>query len=592
MNNAKNKSWDSKLFRRILVVSKPHFKLLLYGILLTVLLAFLSPLRPYIIGKLVGQYVRLSDEESLLFGSLIVVAILIVESIMLVALSYLSSDLGQRVVKDLRDKLFKHITKLKLRYFDQNPIGMLVTRSVSDMETISEIFSQGILVILGDLLKLAGVLSFMFFINWKLTLIVLIPIPILIISTNIFKKAIKISFQEVRKQISVLNSFVQEHISGMNIVQIFSREGIEAEKFSKINNAHKKAHIKGIMAYSIFFPVVEILSASSIALLVLYCVRSISYGGVDYATVTTEMLSFILYVNMLFRPIRMLADRFNTLQMGMVGSARVFELLDSKEYINQNSNLNPKIFNGGISFKDVYFSYDEKKPIFNGLTFDVKAGQTVAIVGPTGAGKTSLINLISRYYEFQKGSIKIDDFDIRNIDLDILRSKIGVVLQDVFLFNTTILKNITIGDLNISREDVIKAAKKVGVHEFINQLPKGYDFEVKERGGLLSSGQRQIIAFLRAYVYKPQLLILDEATSSIDSLSEEFIQNATQEITKSRTSIIIAHRLSTIQNADSILVMDKGKIVEQGKHIDLLKNKGQYYELYQNQFISEQSEVV
>ena len=308
--------------------------------------------------------------------------------------------------------------------------------------------------------------------------------------------------------------------------------------------------------------------------------------------VTTEMLSFILYVNMLFRPIRMLADRFNTLQMGMVGSARVFELLDSKEYISQNSNLNPKIFNGGISFKDVYFSYDENKPIFNGLTFDVKAGQTVAIVGPTGAGKTSLINLISRYYEFQKGSIKIDDFDIRNIDLDILRSKIGVVLQDVFLFNTTILKNITIGDLNISREDVIKAAKKVGVHEFINQLPKGYDFEVKERGGLLSSGQRQIIAFLRAYVYHPQILILDEATSSIDSLSEEFIQNATQEITKSRTSIIIAHRLSTIQNADSILVMDKGKIVEQGKHIDLLKNKGQYYELYKNQFISEQSEVV
>ena len=592
MNAAKNKSWDSKLFRRILVVSKPHFKLLLYGTLLTILLAFLSPLRPYIIGKLLGQYVRLSDEESLLFGSLIVVAILIVESIMLIALSYLSSDLGQRVVKDLRDQLFKHITKLKLRYFDQNPIGMLVTRSVSDMETISEIFSQGILVILGDLLKLAGVLSFMFFINWKLTLIVLIPIPILIISTNIFKKAIKISFQEVRKQISVLNSFVQEHISGMNIVQIFSREGIEAEKFSKINNAHKKAHIKGIMAYSIFFPVVEILSASSIALLVLYCIRSISYGGVDYATVTTEMLSFILYVNMLFRPIRMLADRFNTLQMGMVGSARVFELLDSKEYISQNSNLNPKIFNGGISFKDVYFSYDENKPIFNGLTFDVKAGQTVAIVGPTGAGKTSLINLISRYYEFQKGSIKIDDFDIRNIDLDILRSKIGVVLQDVFLFNTTILKNITIGDLNISREDVIKAAKKVGVHEFINQLPKGYDFEVKERGGLLSSGQRQIIAFLRAYVYHPQILILDEATSSIDSLSEEFIQNATQEITKSRTSIIIAHRLSTIQNADSILVMDKGKIVEQGKHIDLLKNKGQYYELYKNQFISEQSEVV
>lgn len=586
MNKTASKSWDSKLFRRILGISKPHVSLLIYGVILTILLAFLSPLRPYIIGKLVGDYVRLSDEKSLLYGALLVVVILIIESVMLIAVSYISSDLGQRVVKDLRDQLFKHITKLKLKYFDQNPIGMLVTRSVSDMETIADIFSQGLLVILGDLLKLGGVLCFMFYINWKLTLIVLIPIPILIFSTNIFKKAIKTSFQEVRKQISSLNSFVQEHITGMNIVQIFSREDIESKKFSKINEAHKKAHIKGIMAYSIFFPVVETLSATSIALLVLFCVWSISYGGVDYGTVTTEMMSFILYISMLFRPIRMLADRFNTLQMGMVGSSRVFELIDREEFIFQKDNLRPDGFKGQIKFDNVHFSYNDTTPVFKGLSFTVNPGETVAIVGPTGAGKTSLINLISRYYEFQQGKITIDNFDIRNIDIGMLRSKIAVVLQDVFLFNTTILENITIGDLKISRKDVLQAAKKVGVHEFIIQLPGGYDFEVKERGGLLSSGQRQIIAFLRAYVYQPQLLILDEATSSIDSLSEEYIQNATEEITKSRTSIIIAHRLSTIQNADSILVMDDGVIVEKGNHMELLRKKGQYYELYQNQFIS------
>ena len=592
MRNNPKKNWDSKLFRRIMRVSKPHIHLLIYGLFLTFSLAFLSPLRPYIIGKLVGEYVRLSDEESLFYGALLVVAILIVESLMLIAVSYLSSDLGQRVVKDLRDQLFRHITKLRLRYFDQKPIGMLVTRSVSDMETIAEIFSQGILVIAGDLLKLTGVLCFMIYINWKLTLIVLIPIPILLISTRIFKNAIKTSFQEVRKQISGLNSFVQEHITGMNIVQIFSREGVEALKFSKINSAHKKAHIKGIMAYSIFFPVVEILSATSVALLVIFCIWSISYGGVDYGTVTTEMMSFVLYVNMLFRPIRMLADRFNTLQMGMVGSARVFELLDTKEYIFQNDQLKPESFNGNIKFNDVHFSYDNKTSVFKGLTFEVNAGETVAIVGPTGAGKTSLINLISRYYEFQKGTILLDYYNIRNLDLDVLRSKIAVVLQDVFLYNTSILENITIGNRNISREQVIESAKKVGVHEFIMQLPNGYDFEVKERGGLLSSGQRQIIAFIRAYVYQPQLLILDEATSSIDSLSEEFIQNATEEITKSRTSIIIAHRLSTIQNADCIFVMDQGQIVEQGKHGELLKKKGKYFELYKNQFINQNSDVI
>lgn len=587
MSKVTGKAWDSQLFKRIIGISKPHSKLLFFGVSITFLLAFLSPLRPFIIGKLVGEYVRAGDEKSLLYGTLLVIGLLIIESLLLVAISYLSSDLGQRVVKDLRDQLFKHITRLRLRYFDQNPIGMLVTRSVSDMETIADIFSQGILVILGDLLKLTGVLIFMFYINWQLTLIVLIPIPLLIFSTNIFKKAIKSSFQEVRKHISSLNSFVQEHITGMNIVQIFSREDIEAKKFSKINMAHKKAHIKSIMAYSIFFPVVEILSALSIALLVLYSVWSISYGEVDYVVVTTQMLSFILYVQMLFRPIRMLADRFNTLQMGMVGSARVFELMDNTAIITQNNQISNNNFKGSINFKDVFFSYDEKLWVFNGLTFEVKAGQTVAVVGPTGAGKTSLINLVSRFYEFQKGTITLDGNDIRNLDINNLRSKIAVVLQDVFLYNTTIMENITLGDESISNEVVISSAKKVGIHDFINQLPRGYDFEVKERGGVLSSGQRQLISFLRAFVYNPQLLILDEATSSIDSASEELIQNATEEITKNRTSVIIAHRLSTIKKADCILVMESGKIVEKGTHEDLLQLKGHYFDLYENQFVNQ-----
>ena len=588
MSSLKEKTWNTQLFKRILSISKPHIKLLIYGVLITIILAFLSPLRPFIIGKLIGEYVRIGDEKSLFLGTILVIALLIIESILLVLISYLSSVLGQRVVKDLRDNLFRHITRLRLKYFDQHPIGMLVTRSVSDMETISDIFSQGILVILGDLLKLSGVLVFMFYINWRLTLIVLIPIPLLIISSNIFKKVIKSSFQEVRKQISSLNSFVHEHITGMNIVQIFSREGVEAKKFSKINLAHKKAHIKSIMAYSIFFPVVEILSALSIALLVIYSIWSISYGEVDYGVVTTQMLSFILYVHMLFRPIRMLADRFNTLQMGMVGSSRVFELMDNKEFIVQANDIRLNSFNGNIKFNDVHFSYDEKVSVFNGLTFEVKAGETIAVVGPTGAGKTSLINLISRFYEFQKGDITLDGVSIRDLNLEELRVNLAVVLQDVFLYNTTIFENITLGNKSISREKVIQSAKKVGIHGFISQLPNSYDFEVKERGGVLSAGQRQLISFLRAFVYDPQLLVLDEATSSIDTASEELIQLATKEITKGRTSLIIAHRLSTIKKADCILVMDNGKIVEKGTHLDLLKRKGYYFDLYENQFISKE----
>tara|TARA_B100001287_G_scaffold226189_1_gene195899 strand:+ start:25557 stop:27326 length:1770 start_codon:yes stop_codon:yes gene_type:complete len=587
MSNISGKAWDTKLFRRIISISKPHNNLLIYGIIITFFLAILSPLRPYIIGKLIGEYVKVGDEKSLLIGTLLVIFLLLIESLLLIAISYLSSDLGQRVVKDLRDSLFKHITKLELKYFDQNPIGMLVTRSVSDMETIADIFSQGILVILGDLLKLSGVLAFMFYINWRLALIVLIPIPLLLISTNIFKKAIKSSFQQVRSQISSLNSFVQEHITGMNIVQIFSKEKVESVKFSKINDAHKKAHIKSIMAYSIFFPVVEFLSAMSIAVLVLYSIWAISYKEVDYVVVTTQMLSFILYVHMLFRPIRMLADRFNTLQMGMVGASRVFDLIDSQEFINQKKQIDNFNFKGDIIFRDVHFSYNNKQQVFNGLNFEVSAGETIAIVGPTGAGKTSVINLLSRFYEFQKGSISIDGKDIRNFKIENLRKQIGVVLQDVFLYNSSILDNITLGNDSIQLNEVIQSAKKVGIHKFIDQLPDGYLYEVKERGGVLSSGQRQLISFLRAFVYKPQILILDEATSSVDSASEELIQKATVEITKGRTSIIIAHRLSTIKNADCIIVMDNGKVIEKGSHNELIALKGHYLDLYENQFLQQ-----
>lgn len=586
---SKSKVWDTPLFKRILWASKPHRSLLIRGVLLTIFLALLSPVRPFIIGKLVGDYVRLGDEKALLVGTIVVIGLLVIESVFLIVVSYTSSDLGQRVVKDLRNKLFEHITKLRLKYFDQNPIGMLVTRSVSDMETIAEIFSQGILVIIGDLLKLFGVLIFMFYINWKLTLLVLIPIPLLVVSTNIFKRAIKNSFQEVRKQVSTLNSFVQEHITGMNVVQIFSRENVEAKKFNKINLDHKRAHIKGIMAYSIFFPVVETLSALSIAILVIYSIWSISYGNTDYGTITTEMMSFILYVHMLFRPIRMLADRFNTLQMGMVSSGRVFDLLDNDEIIHQSEENQLDSFNGQISFKNVHFSYDGRSNVFDGLSLDVQPGETIAVVGPTGAGKTSLINLISRYYEFQEGEILLDGMDIRSILLSSLRSRVAVVLQDVFLFNTSVLENITLGKEEISLDEVVAAAKKVGVHDFISQLDGGYDFQVKERGGVLSSGQRQLISFLRAYMCKPDLLILDEATSSVDSGAEELIQKATKVITNDRTSIIIAHRLSTIKNADRILVIDGGKIIEEGSHNALIKKKGHYFDLYENQFLKEET---
>ena len=589
MDDVTGKAWDSKLFWRILSYSSPYRKLLFTGLFLTVFLAVLSPLRPYIIGIMVGDYVRLGQEDNLLFGALLVVGLLILESFGQFRLSYLANDLGQRVIRDVRKELFKHIVYLKLKYFDQHPIGMLVTRAVSDIETIAEIFSQGILVIIGDLLKLLGVLVFMFIMNWELTLIVLIPIPLLIFSTNIFKRVIKKSFQDVRSQVGRLNSFVQEHITGMSVVQIFNREKKEAEQFKRINNAHKKAHIRSIMAYSIFFPVVENLSAISIALLILFSVNQMTYVDADYGKISTDLTAFILYVHMLFRPIRMLADRFNTLQMGMVGSSRVFKVLDTKESIIQQGDYQPNKIEGEINFKDVSFAYNDQNPVLKNISLNVNSGKTIAIVGSTGSGKTSIINVLCRFYEYQSGEILLDGVDIRSYNLDYLRNKIAVVLQDVFLYSDTILNNITLGDRDISKEEVIAAAKLVGAHDFIMKLPSQYEFNVKERGGMLSTGQRQLIAFIRSYVYQPDILILDEATSSVDTESEELIQHAIKKLTEGRTSIVIAHRLSTIRNADQIVVMDNGEIIEMGTHEELLQLNNRYSHLYKIQFALEES---
>jgi ATP-binding cassette subfamily B protein len=464
---------------------------------------------------------------------------------------------------------------------------MLVTRAISDIETVAEIFSQGILVILGDLLKLTAVLLVMFFMNWELTLVVLIPIPLLLFSTNVFKKVIKRSFQEVRTQVSVLNSFVQEHITGMNIVQIFSREKEEARRFREINKKHKQAHIKSIMAYSIFFPVVENLSAISIALLILFSIHRVGAPNVNFIEISGDLTAFILYVHMLFRPIRMLADRFNTLQMGMVGSSRVFKVLDTNESIVQNGDLISDSFSGNISFKEVMFAYKEGVPVLNNISFDIKAGETLAIVGATGSGKTSIINLFCRFYEYQSGQILLDGKDLRNYNLSHLRDKVSVVLQDVFLYSDTIMNNVTLGNPSISEEKVKEAARVIGAESFIEKLPGKYNFDVRERGGVLSTGQRQLLSFMRSYVYNPDILILDEATSSIDTETEELIQLAIKKITKDKTAIIIAHRLSTIKNADHILVLDKGKVIEVGTHQELLKKNNIYSKLYEIQFSEE-----
>ena len=579
-NAATGKAFDRKLFARVFAFSKPYRRLFWITFILTILLAGLGVIRPLLMGRMIDDHAMTGDANGLLSITLLIVVLLIAETIIQFYQSYWTSWLGQAVTFDLRQKLFRHILGFKLRWFDRTPIGTLVTRVVSDIETIEDIFSQGLLMIMGDILKLVVVVAAMFYWNWQLALLSMIPIPLLLWATNIFKNSIRSSFQDVRTQVARLNAFVQEHIQGMAIVQLFAREKQEYAKFQAINREHRKAHIRSVLAYSIFFPVVEILSAISLAFLVWWGVKDVLDGR---ATVG-DIFIFIFFINMLFRPIRQLADRFNVLQMGMVGSERVFKVLDTEASIPDTGSRPTTGLKGTIRYEDVWFAYIEEDYILKGISFEAKAGEMVALVGATGSGKSSIINVLGRAYEFQKGAVLLDGHDIREYRLDDLRRSIAVVLQDVFLFSDTVHNNITLNDPNITRSEVIKAAQEVGAHDFIMRLPQGYDTEVRERGGILSVGQRQLLAFIRAAVHKPQVLILDEATSSVDSHSELLIQEATERITKGRTSIVIAHRLSTVQHADRILVIDKGVIVEQGDHQELLALGGAYRKLYELQF--------
>ena len=580
MSEVSGKAWDLKLFQRVFKYIKPYNKEFYFTALLVVILAILAPVRPYLIQYMIDEEVAVSDIEGVRNITLLLIGVMIFEAIIQFYQSYLANWLGQSIIKDIRVQLYRHVLSFKLKYFDRTPIGTLVTRNVSDIETISNIFAEGILVIFGDILKLLAVVSVMLYTDWLLTLIALIPIPILIFATSIFKKVIKKAFQEVRTQVANLNSFVQERVTGMKIIQIFNREAVESAQFEVMNKKHKEAHIRTVWAYSIFFPVVEMLSASSLGLLVWWGTKGVIAGRTSLG----DLIAFILYIHMLYRPIRQLADRFNTLQMGMVSSERVFKVLDTDSSIENQGDFKKEKLDGAIEFKNVWFAYVDDDYVLRDISFEVQPGETVAFVGATGSGKTSTINLLGRFYEFQKGEIRVDGEVIQRFDLENLRKNMAVVLQDVFLFSDTILNNITLNSPEISKESVIEASKKVGAHEFISKLPGGYDYDVKERGGMLSVGQRQLISFIRAYVHQPSILILDEATSSIDTESELLIQKATDILTEGRTSIVIAHRLSTIQKADKIIVLEAGRIIEQGSHQDLLAMNGHYKKLFELQF--------
>ena len=542
-------------------------------------LAFLSVVRPFLIKNGLNNAFEDNDASVLVPYFLGMLGVLMIETVLQYYQSYLSNLVAQSVTLDLREKLYRKVLKFRLKFFDKTPVGSFVTRLISDIDGIAQIFSNGILTILGDIVKLIVVISAMMFISVELTLIVLIPIPVLLIGTRIFQKTIKKAFTEVRNQANKINVFTQEHITGMSIIQLFNREKREYEKFKQINKEHQDAHIRSVWAYAVFFPFVELLSATSMALLLWY-----GAGEVLSAQLTIPaLIAMILFINMLYRPIRMLADRFNVLQMGIVNAERVFTMFERDELLNDTGTLDRKL-EGNISFDKVSFAYVEDNYVLKEIDLEVKSGETVAFVGATGAGKSSIVNILSRFYEFQEGTISLDNQDIRKYTLDAVRSQISVVLQEVFLFSDSIYNNITLSNKDISREQVIEASKIVGAHEFIMALPGGYDYNVKERGVMLSSGQRQLIAFIRAYVANPSVLVLDEATSSVDTESEELIQSAIEKLTKGRTSIIIAHRLSTIQQADKIVVLEKGRIIEHGSHKELLSHDGQYKKLFELQF--------
>lgn len=572
------------LLKRVFQYVKPYKNIFIYSVVLTILLAVVAPVRPFLIKYTLDEHILKGDYQGLLNMTIIMIVLLVLQSIIQYSHTLLTNTLGQSAIKDLRVAVFNHITKLRLKFFDRTPIGQLITRTVSDLETIADIFSEGLIVIIGDVLMVIVIIAVMLYRDVALTIIVLLPLPLLIVATTIFQKAIKSAFQEIRTEVSNLNTYLQEHITGISIIQYFAREEQEYRKFKKINSRYRDANIRSNWYYSIFFPVVEIISAMSMGLLVWYGAKSILEKPMDVTPGT--ITEFLLYISMLFRPIRELADKFNTLQMGMVGAERVFKVLDTDELTPNTGTYKPVTMNGEISFKNVWFAYNDEQYVLKDLSFEVKAGQTVALVGATGAGKSSTINILNRFYEIQKGEVLVDGINIHKYDLNFLRQNIATVLQDVFLFSDTIFNNITLNNPTITMEEVVDAAKKVGAHEFIERLPGGYQYNVMERGSTLSAGQAQLISFIRALVYNPSILVLDEATSSVDTETELLIQHAIDNLMYGRTAIVIAHRLSTIQKANLIIVLDKGEIKEKGTHQELLKIDGYYKRLYDLQFYS------
>lgn len=579
MENQKNTDW--RLLRRVLATAKPFKSLFVQSVILAIIITPFSIAQPFIIQKMVDENIIGGKKEGLLLMATLFMLMLIINVVMKYYFIYITAELGQSVIKDMRVKIFRHITNLRLRYFDLTPIGTSTTRTINDIEAINNVFAQGVITIAADFITLLAVVGIMFYSSWRLTLIVLITMPFMILISYIFKEKVKVSYQKVRTQIAAMNAFLQERITGMKIVQIFNAENQQAQKFREINRTYTSANLDSVFYYAVFFPAVELVSAVSLALMIWLGAKGYLQDKVSFGS----LVAFPLYLNLMFRPIRFMADKFNTLQMGLVASERVFKILDSKDFIPNEGKIVPAQLNGKIEFEHVSFAYDDKNFVLEDINFNIEPGQTLALVGSTGSGKSTIINILNRFYDIQKGNIIIDGNDIRSYELKSLRNRIAVVLQDVFLFEGTVLDNITLRDENISRQKVMEAAKTIGAHEFIERMPDGYDCKVAERGSNLSVGQRQLISFVRALVFEPDILILDEATSSIDSESEAVIQYAIEKLIEKRTSIIIAHRLSTVQHAHNILVLSHGKIVESGNHEALMKNtKGQYRKLYDMQF--------
>ena len=571
---------DYTVLKRLFSFILPYKSRFYFLVFLILLGAILTPALPLLIQYTIDGPVAEGNYSQLSVSLAVMIVLLLVNSILSFLNTYQAGWLSQRIINDIRNQVFSKIIHLKLKYFDETPIGKIVTRTISDVETLSEVFSSGFAAIAGDLMQLILIISVMFFINWKLTLISISTIPLLLISTYIFKEKVKKSFNQVRNAVSNLNSFVQEHLSGMSLIQIFNVENEEFNKFEKLNKTHRKANIKSILYYSVYFPVADVISALGVGLIVWYGTKGMIKEEVSFGTIT----AFIMFINQFFRPIRMIADRINTLQMGVVSVSRIIEILDDHSFMETSGKIDHKII-GEVKFKNVWFSYNEGATILKDISFQIKAGKSLAFVGATGAGKTTIINLINKFYEIQKGIIEIDGINIDDFDENILRKQLGLVLQDVFLFSGSIEDNLRLGDESITKEIIIEASKLVGVHNFIMQLPNDYGYKVMERGATLSVGQRQLLSFVRAIIHKPKIIILDEATSSVDSETEELIQKAIEVLMKGRTSIIIAHRLSTIQKADKIVVMEKGEIKEFGTHQELLDINGIYSKLYEMQFV-------